>query len=1264
MPNFFEVTPEDIGSLDDAVLRELICILARAELGRDGRPIAGVNCGGDQRAADGGIDVMVREGGGPSSGGFIPSSTTGIQVKAEKMSAAKVRSEMHSGDSLRPAIAEIAANGGAYIIASSRDNVSESMLQSRLDAMKDVVLGEVGDSGISLFFYDSKKLAQWTNSHPSMVAWVQSRTLGLAVSGWRPFGDWSSSPGELDEEFLGDKSERLEFQSKVMAMAVGLKALRHELRPGGIARLVGLSGVGKTRLAQALFDERIGEGSLDPSLAVYADLGAEPRPGARELVEHLSKTRQRVVLIADNCTREEHRRLAIALGSGSSVSLLTIEHDVRDDQPERTAVFSLYPDTAEQLNAVLQRRFPDLSPGDRSAIADFSGGNYRIGLALAHARRAGADLAGVSDAELLERLLSQGGEISEELRRTAETIALVASFDTEREENGELETLASLAELSSAQFFRNVELLRDRQLVQKRGSARALLPQGIAHRWAADAFRHFHPDTLLRAFDAKSPSRLVRSFAYRLGHLHTCDEAKRIASDWMCAGGPLDSAMSLSNEGLDLLLLAAPADSAAALELLVRTVRELKEGPVEEGRVHRICTLIRHLAYPADSFERCAELLIQLDAQVGSNTPAEALESMFTISLSGTLADPTQRTGVLKGLAENGATQAENLFFGCLSKMLLTGGFSSAFQPQFGSHARTWGYRPATTEEQADWFREVAALCLWLVEEEHSWTASAKELLASVFSDIMPRTGAHKELLELARAFAQDGGWPEGWVGASHAQREALEEGTAEALAVAQALEELVKALAPSTVLERVRVYALPEQTSSRDYAALREAYGTDYLDADREVAELCNTIGQELAGDSESLIAVLSEMLRSRSTRLYDVGSGLAQQCEEIQPVWRILADGYRELVESEGQATGQLLHGFMKALGERDSATAGNLLDEAIDDEILSSIALSLCSVVKCDEAGIQRLRAAIRLRRQPTRCMVGGPALRSMDATGLTGLIEEILALENRGHESAIEICFAVLNRLESDEIEEGDWSAFVGVGREMLSRIDFDGLSSDIDWRLASLANWCFGEEDAAFIDFITQFAAAVREGGHLEGKFSRLVRYFTDKFPYAALDALCVGRSDSHSLWLREFDSGRQDGYPLDEMGVEVVLGWAGAGPGSRYLDLLCCGSLWSELAGSEGPEWFPVGRLLLRCCPDKDAALKVVVDRLRAVRWSGSQTDSLRSHRCLLEVLLGEDHALSRAASDALGLLDELVRYAQQADDASNLRRQDARFYY
>jgi hypothetical protein len=55
----FDITGDDIAALDDASLRELVALLSEAEAQRQGCSSAAVTAGGDQNAADGGVDVRV-----------------------------------------------------------------------------------------------------------------------------------------------------------------------------------------------------------------------------------------------------------------------------------------------------------------------------------------------------------------------------------------------------------------------------------------------------------------------------------------------------------------------------------------------------------------------------------------------------------------------------------------------------------------------------------------------------------------------------------------------------------------------------------------------------------------------------------------------------------------------------------------------------------------------------------------------------------------------------------------------------------------------------------------------------------------------------------------------------------------------------------------------------------------------------------------------------------------------------------------------------
>ena len=73
-----------------------------------------------------------------------------------------------------------------------------------------------------------------------------------------------------------------------MSVEDGLEKLRSALSTPGISvRLTGLSGVGKTRLVQAMFDERVGKQALNRNQAFYTDMSDGPDPDPRTFAEQL-----------------------------------------------------------------------------------------------------------------------------------------------------------------------------------------------------------------------------------------------------------------------------------------------------------------------------------------------------------------------------------------------------------------------------------------------------------------------------------------------------------------------------------------------------------------------------------------------------------------------------------------------------------------------------------------------------------------------------------------------------------------------------------------------------------------------------------------------------------------------------------------------------------------------------------------------------------------------------------------------------------------
>ena len=653
------ITGTDIAALNDEDLRSLVGRLCESELRSRRLPTSAVTWGGNQDAADGGIDVRVRIECGEPPGDFVPRTNVGFQIKKTDYTPGLIGPEMQPAGQLRDSINSLIDEGGAYIIASSGSNTSDSALKDRLDAMRSAVANHPRHEDLHLDFYDRNRLATWTRNHPGLVVWVRQK-IGRGITGWQPYSSWATSPDGVQDEYLLDDKASLHAgfaDEKGTDVTQGIDRIRDILRKArGIVRLAGLSGVGKTRLVQALFDARVGENPLDPALVLYTDMNDNPSPQPTGMISDLIASRTRAIVVVDNCAPELHRRITeVCRASDSVISAITVEYDVQEDEPEGTEVFRLEPSSVELVSRLIARRFPTMTHLDVDKVAEFSGGNARVALALANTLERHESVAGLQDEELFKRLFHQRQEHDGGLLKAAQACALLYSFQGEAitGDDAELPEIAALVGMDAPQLFAKVAQLKQRDLVQRRGVWRAILPHAIANRLAKMALREIPQELIELHFNTE---RLLRSFSRRLGYLHESEEAKRIVEKWLAKDGRLADVCRLTELGLTVFHNIAPVLPEATLAAIERELRgpNASELTNEQWRRDRICTILNSIAYDASLFDRCVKAKIQLvladqsDNRIRPNL--DAIKALFHIVYSGTHATIEQRAEVIEGL--------------------------------------------------------------------------------------------------------------------------------------------------------------------------------------------------------------------------------------------------------------------------------------------------------------------------------------------------------------------------------------------------------------------------------------------------------------------------------------------------------------------------------------------------------------------------------------------------------------------------------------
>ena len=1233
----FEVSGSDIANLGDADLRTLVARLALAELRKQGCPLSSVTAGGNQDAADGGLDVRVQCPSAIANPDFVPRTNTGFQVKKPDMPARAIEGEMRpkpkgkkpakSKGVLRQVISELAHFSGAYIIVSSQGSVADKPLADRRKAMRDA-LHDLPEAG-SLYtdFYDRDRLATWANEYPGIAAWVRSR-IGRGLSGWSSIGGWTGTKvAEPSPYLFNDKACLTDERSREreqLTIAEGIRRLRAALRtPKQCIRLIGLSGLGKTRLVQALFESDVGEGPLDPSLVVYTDYSVETDPTAREMARQLVLRGQRAILIVDNCNPATHAELAHICSEGvSNVSLLTIEYDVRDDEPERTEVFRLQSASPDLVAQWIEQSFPDISEIDRGTIADFSDGNFRVARALAETLGKRETLGKLKSRELFERLFQQRNQPDQNLLSAAEDLSLLYSIDGEdTSDSGELTLIGGIRAVGPSPLYAALTELRRRGIAQVRGRWRSILPHAIANPLATQALQRIPPTDFDR-FSASLTPRMQKSLSRRLGYLHDSPEAQAAVVRWLRADGPLGDLISRGEEGLDILTNIAPVAPEAVLERLTHELDGPKGDSLlspSESTSWQYIRLIKALGYEPHMFETAATLLSRFLAAEQSdhkhNSAHDTFAELFHLYLSGTHAIPEQRRAFVRQLANSGDSDKRRCASIALNALLNAHSFTTSSRFDFGARSRDWGWQPKLNRDVWDWYCAAIDLAveLSLVLDD------ARESLAGSVRELWRYAACHDALDQAVAEFVKIKPWIDGWLAFRMSLRY---EGKEMPVPIRQRLEAIIQRLKPSDLLHQARAVVLIRASGGWDISDGEPDDG-DVMKPWHKASQMAQEVGRLLAQDPETRREFLTELMAEpQAPRAFECGRGLAEGGNDLCEIWGDLTDLFNATDSKQRNAT--VLGGFVYEAYQRNAGFALDALDAAIGNPALAPALPYLQARVRIDEDGITRLRRAIEKGAVKANdfLSIANGVVGDAPPELLGALLLDIASLAD-----GVEIALDILHMHFYRDREAGRprSQTLIEQGRELLCRADFSKKGALRDFGLHTIIRvCCSGNEGEATAREVCLHIRDAMEATHLwHHDLNHILKALFETQPVVALDVFLLSALTRRNS--RRFQAGFSIDTPIELMDPAVLRQWAGQDPGTRYPLLGQAISMFLRKS-DEDTGLSPLFQQMLDYAPDKRAFLGELWARIHPHTWSGSLADILEWRKAQLLKLRGSPH--------------------------------------
>lgn len=1275
----FDIEKDDLLRLSDTQLEELIARLAEAEIAAHGHSPAYVHWSGSINAPDGGIDVHVQVPVEHMITGFIERPDTVFQAKIHGMPKSAISKEMAPAGKLSRAIAELAAKGGSYIIISLSDDCSPLMKEDRLQAMQYAVADDPNRSNIHLDFYDRSKLVQWLRQHPSVMLWAK-KILGQGYSGWQPYGAWSNPPQGSEDTLISAPGVTITLPSgkgQKLAIQDAIGPMRELIRSTNKAvRITGLSGVGKTRIVQALFDESVGTDALDRTIAVYVDTGENPEPSATAMLDRLIAEGRRAIMILDNCPSELHTLLASKVAAKGTISLITVEYDIRDDKPQTTEVIQIEavgPEVAEQL---VLRRFPNIGRNNARRIAEFADGNARVSLAIAERVEEGESLAQLSDAQLFNRLFEQRNNPDDGLREQAEILSLVYSFSVSTAEEGqnELEVLGSISGYSVSQLFRATSKLSDRHIVQKRAHWRAILPHAVANRLAALALDSIPVDQLRAAFEATGRQRLLMSFAHRLGLLHDHPVAKEIVENWLEPDGLLGNITALneiSARMLDYISPVAPEYLLDRIETVLVSSGFMGMKPGYNLRRTSIINLLCVLAYESKAFERCIRLLIHLadyeKENDGNNSLITKITNFFQAYLSGTHATLEQRISIMNECFSSDVPRRKSLGFKMLSTALedrWTGFGSNAF----GARPRDYGLHPSH-DELVEWRTTFIDVTVQLgTSGDPTLEVPARQIMADTFRGMWNQQAMREILIDAARKLHKHHPWGEGWKAVRtiiyfhhHAKRKKSNN----VEPISDALIALEKDLEPHDFLPTIMMYVL---SRAHGLWTLDTEFDHNdhnkYQEAERRLKTKAFQLGEEFAVSSHKFDE-LGPNLFYNDYMPYRAafGGGLAKGEEDLYFTWLKLVE-YLDL-QPAGHKNLSVFEGFIEETDRIDPALAKALLDQCAQHPQLrhglvdlhprrsfTETDLDRCMNIMDDSDIHPSMYESILWRDEYgdlSRGRVLDLAMRLLSKQGGSDVVLRALSMRLHGEEGTAD-------KLGPDFRQIGLKAARLSLPKDHCDSYGGDGYNMEcvINAALRFDGN---EPEKQEWLDAI--FAVVDLHYGYVHS-YESAIETTAALMPEAFLNRVFEGTEEQQER-RQLFICNRDLRFsPLAHINMDFLISWCCARNEPRvWVAIAASINLWEKDDEIEGLRMSELALRLLGSSPDPAIVLEIFAERVTPSSWSGSRAKVMESRAEAIHKLVEHERAdISTAAQTISANLVQLIERQKEREQREDMEHE------
>lgn len=1175
---------------------------------------------------------------------FLPRKRCYFQSKAGKLTAQQCANEVvNSKGELKEKVQEVIKEDGCYILFMGYDVGAKKNIESREAEITErikKITHQIEKAGLTvdegqIQVYDSNKISSWVNDHISAVKLVDDfcrRIKNDSFLSWKQFQEVYYEEVFKDKFYWTDKLRKTKEDL--------IKALVNNRT----ARLIGYSGIGKTKFISESFNESQSEDkNLYNGAFCYIDMG-KSNVDEDDILNFLMNHKQYSgLLVIDNCSKDLHQNYASYVERQCDyLNLVTIDNDLeREDETNILLDQNLQQDVCKKILSTVEDKFSNHEFEEILNICE--GYPYFANTILEHIREEDNDKISLELAKdefkngIIKRLIA-GTEIYPDFKESdifnvAKGISVFKSFPFIDDEYEDIQSLNSEkykekvevvinhvidSDISVQRFYKlaRTNLKNERKLIERRGPKYSIRPEILAVNLAADWLENYPVTNFDTLFQRLTDVGLIQEFCDRLKSLDQVERSKSLIENYWGNDRPFVKAEVLNTElGSRLFRSVVEVNPEACILGLENTlsnfsISDLKEN-FGDGRRNIVWSLEK-LAFREETFDKAALLLARLsiaeNENYSNNSTGQFLQ-LFHIQLPGTEVDLDRRLGIIRELENYDDERFYKLIFKAIESGLSSGRFTRSGSASKQGSKVFEDYRPTINEIQ-DYWKNLVSIWVRLFEEKPSFEITALNSISNKLKTFV--TNDLWDELEMIVSKAEDIKSDYVWVEGIQSLKRLISYDVISG-SKKEKVKNFVTRLEPKDNFKRLidlRVIEAPFEHRKTTKAG-KETY---------EDVALTNLekFAQHFVNSGESPIDYFNQLLTGKARFALQFGEEISSKVGD-KLVGEYLNKGLEYYKESsEEDRNPNFLGGLFKNLSPQKQV---KYIEKAIENE-LYKVSLFFTALKKPEKKDLEKMLALSRQGLLPitdyTRFQYG-MQLEHLGIEGIIWLGNELGRIDHKGYPVALSILF--LHSFQDNKIGK----KYLNTIKDWLTSVNFVTTNYNIsridDYHWSEIIRFILTEnQDGDFARAITnQLIEASEDTSFTFSNYERQVfsclfeNYFDEVWPLLG-EALLDSKGFFQLIWTLQSRNGTEikEGVlfsNISKNGKNKIIEWCkGNDPkaAKRVAQLMPCIKPKEMENGKILYDWHPFALKMIEEFGSVESFMSEVGANLAGVSWTGN----------------------------------------------------------